>query len=751
MDIVGYADRYSVRAGETIRFMVSCKLPSYRADVVRLIHGDVNPEGPGFKEGFIQNIGTFEGRFQELVTGSHVTVPDSPLLRIKESFTLTAWISSTTPSKSSQGILTKWSDFGGTGYGMMLDGDNGLTLCIGSADGHVERISTGVPVRAPALHSPAWYFVAASYDSSTGTVLLYQQPRTIWPMDDTAAVVERETGRLEVAENSVPLVMAGYCEGEASQGPRPRVSGHFNGKIDRPALFGRALSLPELDSLRDGASPSQVGGGLIGEWDFGRDFATDRIADVSGNDLHGNTVNRPTRAMKGHNWTANYIDFNRAPQEYGAIHFHDDDLDDARWDVSFEFEVPPDLGSGVYAARLTEGESEDYVPFFVRPAEGAVQSEILLLIPTNSYLTYANNHSYARTEYAGRVAWEPSTPQDLYIAENHLNSTYDVHTDGSPVFYSSRRRPNLTMRPKYNFWYLRLGRGGPWQFNGDLHLVDWLDEQGYAYDVATDEDLQNEGEALLSPYNVVVTGSHPEYWTSQGLDAVDAYLAAGGRLMYLGGNGFFSVVSFSPDSTHCIEMRRTAARPHDEAGQFHHSFTGEPGMNWNARGRPSGRILGVGSSTGTGFDYSMPYHRLEDSYDSRAAFIFEGIGRDEVIGNFGLKQGGAGGVEIDRADYSLGTPPHALVLATASGFSDHYQLIIEAESVGDYSRGRRRGGSQNPLVRSDLVYFEGPAGGGVFSVGSIAWCGSLSHNDYDNNVSRITKNVLDRFASDDSY
>ena len=746
MDIVGYADRYSVRAGDTIRFMVSSKLPSYQADIVRLIHGDVNPEGPGFKEEPVQAVGTFEGRFQELVTGSYAAVPDSPLLRHKGSFTLLAWISSTTPTKFSQGILTKWSDFGGTGYGMMLDGERGLTLCVGGADGRVERISTGVPVRAPALHSPAWYFVAVSYDSSTGKVTLYQQPRTIWPMDETAAVVEREIGQLEVAENGVPLVMAGYCEGEDPSGPR--VAGHFNGKIDRPALFGRALSLRELESLRDGASPSEVGGGLIGAWDFGRDFASDRITDVSENRLHGNTANRPTRAMNGHNWTANYIDFNLAPQEYGAIHFHDDDLDDARWDVSFEFQVPLDLRSGVYAARLMEGDSEDYVPFFVRPAEGATLSRILFLAPTNSYLTYANNHSYARTEYSGRVAWEPSTPQDEYIAENHLNSTYDVHTDGSPVFYSSRRRPNLTMRPKYNFWYLRLGRGGPWQFNGDLHLVDWLHERGYVYDVATDEDLQNEGADLLKPYSVVVTGSHPEYWSSQGLDAMDAYLAGGGRLMYLGGNGFFSVVSFPPDSTHCIEMRRSAARPHDEAGQNNHSFTGEAGMNWNARGRPSGRMLGVGSSTGTGFDYSMPYHRLEDSYDPRAAFIFEGIGRDEVIGNFGLKQGGAGGVEIDRADYSLGTPPHALVLATATGFSDHYQLIMEAESVGDYSRGKRRGGSQNPLVRSDLVYFEGPAGGGVFSVGSIAWCGSLSHNDYDNNVSRITKNVLDRFASD---
>ena len=61
----------------------------------------------------------------------------------------------------------------------------------------------------------------------------------------------------------------------------------------------------------------------------------------------------------------------------------------------------------------------------------------------------------------------------------------------------------------------------------------------------------------------------------------------------------------------------------------------------------------------------------------------------------------------------------------------------------------RQGGTVNPLVKGDLLFFEGPNGGGVFSVGSISWCGSLSHNDYDNNVSRITGNVLTRFSSED--
>jgi N,N-dimethylformamidase len=44
-----------------------------------------------------------------------------------------------------------------------------------------------------------------------------------------------------------------------------------------------------------------------------------------------------------------------------------------------------------------------------------------------------------------------------------------------------------------------------------------------------------------------------------------------------------------------------------------------------------------------------------------------------------------------------------------------------------------------------MVFFETPNGGAVFSTSSIAWAGSLSHNNYDNNVSRITENVIKRF------
>ena len=54
-------------------------------------------------------------------------------------------------------------------------------------------------------------------------------------------------------------------------------------------------------------------------------------------------------------------------------------------------------------------------------------------------------------------------------------------------------------------------------------------------------------------------------------------------------------------------------------------------------------------------------------------------------------------------------------------------------------------GQENELVRADMVFYETPDGGAVFSSSSISWAGSLSHKGYDNNVSKITENVLKRF------
>src|SRR5205823_370608 len=189
------------------------------------------------------------------------------------------------------------------------------------------------------------------------------------------------------------------------------------------------------------------------------------------------------------------------------IHFHADDLVDAEWEADLELRVPESLRSGVYAAKLTAEGGEDYLPFFVRPKDRKASAKALWLVPTNSYLAYANYHGLEdpaeRARWGLEIEW-PQIEPDRYTVRERLHSLYDHHDDGSGVCYSSRLRPVVSMRPKYADFFLASGKGAVHQFNADLHLVDWLTERGFAFDVATDEDLESAGPGLLSQYRVVL-------------------------------------------------------------------------------------------------------------------------------------------------------------------------------------------------------------------------------------------------------
>ena len=180
MKIVGYGDRFSVQPGETVRFMVSCQVSAYRTEIVRLIHGDDNPKGPGVKFQPVAATanGRYPGRVQALHRGSFLVVPDPSALDFANGFTVQAWIRPTTPDKEKQGILTHWSESEQAGYGLFLDGDRGVSLWIGDGNGTAERLRTDTP-----LTPSQWYFVAATWEAGTGRVRLWQEPLTSWPLD----------------------------------------------------------------------------------------------------------------------------------------------------------------------------------------------------------------------------------------------------------------------------------------------------------------------------------------------------------------------------------------------------------------------------------------------------------------------------------------------------------------------------------------------------------------------------------------
>jgi len=180
------------------------------------------------------------------------------------------------------------------------------------------------------------------------------------------------------------------------------------------------------------------------------------------------------------------------------------------------------------------------------PPAGAATAPIVFLAPTFTYQIYGN-HQRGNVDDAFRArqaAWGAYP----WNAEQHAEygaSTYNTHPDGSGICYSSLRRPLLTMRPGYITYFDDRGSGLR-HFPADTHLIDWLTVKAIPFDVITDHDLDREGAALLQPYRAVVTGSHPEYHTPNTLNALQDYIIGGGRLAYLGGNGFYWRIAKSP-------------------------------------------------------------------------------------------------------------------------------------------------------------------------------------------------------------
>jgi len=713
--VVGYTDRISVAPGDSIAFKVSEEgtAASYRANLVRLLSTDSHAAGPGIVERPVDAPcnGAHPARRQPIHAGSYAVVDDLPL---ETSFTLQAYVWPTLLHGRWQTVMGR----AGTERTILLglDESGAAALRLGET-----TVSTGRPLQAR-----QWALIVATCDG--GAVTVRQTPLSSEPGRNTAAAAEaggvappRSAGRFTIA-----------AHGPSSDA----MDGHYNGKIDRPRVAARALGTDESLALAGAKVPETLEGDVVAAWDFAVDMAGDRIADISGRGRDGHTVNMPGRAMTGHNWAADVFDWRKAPEQYGAIHFHDDDIFDAGWQTDFMWTVPEGTPSGVYAARLDDGGLPDHVVFWVRPPRGTATSDVCFLASTATYLAYGNYRvmECAPTYEARQGALLVAGPEDFFLAEHpeYGGSLYESHTDGSGVAVSSRLRPLVSMRPDTPLW----------QFAGDGYLTWWLDRTGVGTDIVTDEDLHHEGVDLLAPYRVVITGNHPEYWSTAMWDGMVAWLGQGGRLMYLGGNGFYWRIGMAEAFPGAIEVRRAedGCRAWEaQSGEYHLASTGELSGMWRRLGRTPNALVGVGMAA-QGFDRGTYYVRRPGSDDPRAAWMFENVG-DERIGDFGFAGNGASGQEIDRHELALGSPPHALVLASSEGHNDNMLLATE-----EYRSSHLMvGGTESDMVRSDLVFFETESGGAVFSTGSISWISSLGWNSGDNNVSRITRNVLDRF------
>jgi N,N-dimethylformamidase len=724
-DPIGYSDVWSAAPGEAVRFMVATKSSSYRASLVRLL--GIKPEDQRPVPSSID--GVYRGRQQVARAGSCLRVEAAHTLQNLTSLSICLWAWPTQVKTAHEQVLLS----GGAAV-LLIDCSGRPCLRVCTTRGP-ERVCSGRP-----LTGRAWTLLCGTYDNDTGHLRLHVHELGLYAPESEAVTRTVAAGALQ------PLDAVLYMAARANTSANSTTWGadHFDGKLESPTIYDRALSAGEIAQIVAGEGEAAFPTlGLRAAWRFHHGMEGDRITDVGPHMLDGIAINAPTRAMTGHLWRARTQDPHSSPDEYGAIHFHHDDLEDAGWQSDFALRIPTNLTSGLYAVKVaTPDGGEDLLPFIVRPPRNQPASKLAFIIPTLTYLAYAN-------ERAADPATVPKylfpdglkiTPWDRWLGEHpELSfSSYDRHADGSGICYASRLRPIPSLRPNYLASVFPYPRHLP----ADLLILEWLERERLSVDLLTDEDIESEGEALLHQYRVVMTGSHPEYVTERFLTAFEAYVGSDGRVVNIGGNGFFWVTSYKEPRRHLIEIRRGltneapwASRP----GELYHSTTGELGGVWELRGRVPRALFGIGA-TAAGLTRAKPFTRTPISKDPRYAWMFQGLRDEESIGGRGLVMGDAAGFETDRCEAALGSPAAAVVLATADLDDCGYQAIIPGVTLS----GKPPPGSP-PYARADMTLVETGRGGMVFSVGSVSWSGCLNLDHGVNPVSIVTRNVLRRF------
>ena len=702
--LTGYTSRWGAKQGERIGFHISSAAGvPFALRFVRLICADANPDGPGYAE--IPAVSplpaTIQGREQPAWPGSYaratLPLPPGPL-------TLRATIWPTTPAKGVQGILSAALPGWTLAIGI---GPNGGAMVLATSAAGTIRAESAAPLRAR-----AWYDLTGTL-APDGTLTIAQKPHR--PAHDagtasTAGALPCPAGPAEIRIAALPPEATG----------NPHASALYNGKIEAPSIHHSAP---------------------IAAWDFSTGIETQTATDTGPHAAHAALVALPTRAMTGSNWTGAVHDWKSDPAQYGAIHFHDDDQGDLGWSETFALTIPMDWPSGFYAARISNEAGEDDIPFFVRPAKPS--ADVAFLVPTYSYQVYGN---FARPGRGAEIA-ERAKARGALLQTPDMNpqfglSCYNHHSDGSGVGLVSMFRPQLDTRPRQmaHIDPAHPHGSGTQRICVDSYFIHWLHHEGIAHDVITDHDLHEEGAALLAPYRVVIAAQHPEYHSDRMMQSLEDYLTDGGRLMYLGGNGFYWRAEPSPHAPGALEIRRAESGIRTwatEPGESYHQFGGGYAGLWRRIGRPAHRLVGNGFSC-QGLHRGFPYHFTDGINDPRAAFMTQGLSvtPGEKFGDAGHQGGGAAGHELDSVNFKYGSPEHTLIVAKGIVIHPDYGWVNEDMLTHTHPL------PQEDWACADLCFFETPAGGAVFSVGSMTWAGAMP---IPGTLRTLTTNVLRRF------
>ena len=368
-----------------------------------------------------------------------------------------------------------------------------------------------------------------------------------------------------------------------------------------------------------------------------------------------------------------------------------------------QFVVGPERSGLYYFHAKAESGAFFSFPWIVAPAEPRAKIAVLAAnMNWNAYNNFGGRSNYIHPiEMPPKPTVNARLDLDRYISDEHMQFSVE---DYPPLSFD---RPELINHIPEGTEITDPveGRSACHVAPAEWRLFGWLEREGLEYDLHAETQF-HQGVLNLDSYQVLITSTHPEYWSKEMYFNLKEWVfERGGKLLYLGGNGLNCPVEFIDEYTMTIrngKYKGISANLEEfgKESRMHTYYESEA------------NLLGV-VCTDSGIMTGAPYRAIDSSH-----WIFEGTGLNDgdIFGEKCLHMrcwGGASGHETDKMSPS--SPAGTKLLAKGLNPDD--------------------GGAE-------IVYHETASGGAVYSVGSISYPCSLP---VDRNISTITKNVINRF------
>ncbi len=345
-----------------------------------------------------------------------------------------------------------------------------------------------------------------------------------------------------------------------------------------------------------------------------------------------------------------------------------------------------------------KGESGAFCSFPLVVAPTQPTADIAVLASTNTWNAY--NPFGGRSNYimASKIIDQPvvNSKSDLPRYKSTDYGEWKSAPEFAPLSFD--RPEPINAVPEHNVVTSPIeGRQPCHLAPAEWRLLGWLEREKFDYDFYSDYQL-HDGTLNLDDYRVLIISTHPEYWSADAYWKVKRWVfERGGKVMYLGGNGLNCEVTFleNGQSMQCVNSWPTGFE-----SRMHASAESEA------------NLLGV----------------VFDDFGVMTVAPYQVVEPDHwVFAETGLQRGDLFGIKTLHERYGDGASGHETDKISPSS-PDSTKLLAKGLNPDN-------GGAE-------MIHFETPSGGEVFSVGSITFPSALL---IDEPCSQITRNVLRRF------